>query len=118
MGASGGRAKEYRYLFSFASYLFEANAHLLCVAAHNSVPQHIAKALVSILALLFGVYELVERRRQALPLLSGEIAELIDIALEGSSIIGPVPNIPELAAISQKLTDLKIKQAKEKVKAE
>lgn len=63
------------------------------------------------------MYELVERRRQALPLVNSQTAELVDIALEGNSGLGPVPTIPELAALSSKLTELKLKQAKEKAKS-
>jgi hypothetical protein len=66
---------------------------------------------------LWQVFELLERRRQALPLINQENAELIDIALEGSNTVGPKPTIPELALVFDKLQDLSLKTAKEKAKA-
>jgi hypothetical protein len=47
------------------------------------VPQEVARGIIAVLSILFGVYELLERRRQALPLISPATAELVDIALEG-----------------------------------
>lgn len=63
--------------------------------------------------MLWGVFELIERRRQSLPLLSNETAELVEIALEGATNSGPRPTIPDLQGVYDKLTDLRIKQAKE-----
>lgn len=48
------------------------------------------------LSLFTGVLELIEKRRQALPLISAETVELVDIALEGASNQGPRPSLPEL----------------------
>jgi hypothetical protein len=49
-------------------------------------------------------------------LLSIESAELVDIALEGATNSGPRPTIPELQGVFDKLTELKLKQAKEAIK--
>lgn len=111
-----GKLKEYRYTYTANSFLFEAAAHLLCICSSAQVGPPISTGLLSVLGLLFQVYELLERRRQSLPLLNPESAELIDIALEGSSSSGPRPTIPELEGVFDKLTELKLKLAKEKAK--
>ena len=36
-------------------------------------------------SLFAGVYELLEKRRQALPLISADTADFVDIALEGAT---------------------------------
>ena len=65
------KLKEYRYLYSISSYIFDIACHLLCVAVSDSVPNHVQSALLTILCLVSAVYELAERRRQSLPLLTG-----------------------------------------------
>jgi hypothetical protein len=51
------RIKEYKFLYSLSSYLFEANAHLLSVAANSNVPPPVAVALGSCLCLYFALFE-------------------------------------------------------------
>jgi hypothetical protein len=57
------RTKEYKFLYSLSSYLFEANAHLLSVASNSNVPPPVATALSSCLCLYFALLELIENRR-------------------------------------------------------
>ena len=90
------KLKEYKYLYSSNSFLFEAICLLVCIASNNSTSATVARGLICALNLLTGVFELQERRCQALPLITSENAELVDIALEGASNQGPKPNIPEL----------------------
>lgn len=111
------KLKEYKYLYSSNSFLFEAIGHLTCISSYHGLAAEVQNGLVCVLSLLVGVFELLERRRQSLPLLTAENAELIDIALEGASNQGPRPSVPELQSVFDKLTDLRIKQAKETAKA-
>jgi hypothetical protein len=43
---------------------------------------------------------------------------LIDIALEGTVAGAPKPTIPTLLGVFDKITDLKIKEEKERIKAQ
>lgn len=83
-------------MYSLSSYLFDIAAHLLCIASYSSVPNHISSALIAVLGLVCSVYELSEKRRQSLPLLTTQSGVLLDIALEGSVSGAPKPTIPEL----------------------
>jgi hypothetical protein len=50
-------------------------------------------------------------------LLTGQSAVLVDIALEGTVSGVPKPNISALESVFDKLSDLKVKEAKEQIKA-
>ena len=45
-----------------------------------------------------------------------ETADFVDIALEGATNQGPRPTVPEFQSVFDKLTELKLKQAKESAK--
>lgn len=47
-----------------------------------------------------------------MPILTAENAELIDIALEGTSNAGPRPTVPELASVFDRLQEVRLKQAR------
>lgn len=72
---------------------------------------------MTVLSLVLSTYKLAEQRRQALPLLTPQSAAFVDIALEGSSSGVPKPTIPALASVFDKITELKLKEEKERLKA-
>jgi hypothetical protein len=60
-------------------------AHLLCITTFQGLPEEVVNALTCCCSLFAGVYELLEKRRQALPLISADTADFVDIALEGAT---------------------------------
>lgn len=76
-----------------------------------------SKGLLAVLGLVLSTYELAEQRRQSLPLLTPQSAAFVDVALEGSSSGVPKPTIPALSSVFDKLTELKLKEEKERLKA-
>ena len=51
-------------------------------------------------------------------MLTGQSGVLVDIALEGTVSGIPKPNISALESVFDKLSDLKVKEAKEQIKAQ
>lgn len=68
------------------------------------------------MCLVWSLYELVEKRRQALPLITPQTGLLLDIAVEGTIAGAPKPTIGALQSVFDKIVDLKVKEEKERYK--
>lgn len=58
-----GRLKEYKFLYSANSYLFEGIAHLLTIATSEGLSPVVVSGLIATLGLFSGVFNLLEKRR-------------------------------------------------------
>ena len=79
-------------------YLWDSIAHLLQIAASTDCPELVSTGLYSVVAILAGLADLADQRRQALPFIGSDKAKttLVELALEGTLDNLPKPHHSKL----------------------